>query len=199
MWFCRHPQDDSVLVHETPAGTTLLPQNNSGANMRNSRMTVVMVMFVVAACSKASPSPADSSSAMTPAAAATADMSAERAKILAADSAWFRAVIAKNLDSVMVWYTPDAVSYGFGPPATTPDKIRANYAEFVKSKVENPTTTSGGVEFSNDGTMAYDHGTYSMTVTAPGKKPEASKGAYLNVWRKVDGQWRLVAEMSTPN
>jgi hypothetical protein len=23
-------------------------------------------------------------------------------------------------------------------------------------------------------------------------------GAYLNVWRKVDGQWKLVAEMSTP-
>jgi uncharacterized protein (TIGR02246 family) len=125
-------------------------------------------------------------------------MSAEKAAILSADSAWFRAVQAKNVDSVMVWYTPDAVSYGFGAPATSPDKIRANYAEYVKSKIENPTITHGDVQFSSDGTMAYDHGTYSVTMTPPGGKPAVMKGGYLNVWRKVDGQWRLVAEMSTP-
>lgn len=163
--------------------------------MQNSRRFLVMLMFVMAACSKMSPAPADSGKAV---AAAPADMSADKAAIMAADSAWFRAVMAKNVDSVMVWYTPDAVSYGFGPVATNPDQIRANYVEFVKSKVEQPVINFGNIAFSDDGTMAYDHGTYSMTVTAPGGKPAASKGAFLNVWRKVDGNWRLVAEMSTP-
>jgi ketosteroid isomerase-like protein len=46
--------------------------------------------------------------------------------------------------------------------------------------------------------MAYDYGTYTMTVTAPGGKPGTGTGAYLNVWRKVGGEWKLVAEMSTP-
>lgn len=164
--------------------------------MHKSRTFVVLLMFVAAAsCSKSSPT-ADTTAA--DAAPAPQDMSAEKAAILRSDSAWMNAVIAKNVDSLMTFYTSDAVSYGFGPSAMGTDKIRANYVEFVKSKVENPVISQQDVQFSSDGTMAYDHGTYGMTVTAPGKKAATMKGAFLNVWRKVDGRWKLVAEMSTP-
>src|ERR1044071_5576854 len=45
------------------------------------------------------------------------------------------------------------------------------------------------VRFSDDGTMAMDHGTYSMMMAEPGKKAAKQSGAYLNVWKKIDGQW----------
>ena len=48
------------------------------------------------------------------------------------------------------------------------------------------------------GTMAYDHGTFTATVTPPGGKPSRDTGAYLNVWKKIDGQWKMLAELSTP-
>lgn len=164
--------------------------------MHKSRAFVVMLMFVAAAsCSKSS-STADTTAAST--ASGPQDVSAEKAAILRSDSAWMNAVIAKNVDSLMTFYTSDAVSYGFGPAAAGVDKIRANYADFVKSKVEFPMINQQDVQFSADGTMAYDHGTYGMTVTPPGGKAAAMKGAFLNVWRKVDGHWKLVAEMSTP-
>ena len=164
--------------------------------MPKSRSLVVMLMFVAAAsCSKSS-STADTTASK--AAPAPQDMSADKAAILSADSAWMNAVIAKNVDSVMTYYTADAVSYGFGPAAMGTDKIRANYVDFVKSKVESPTINQQDVQFSPDGMMAYDHGTYAMTVTPPGGKPAATKGAFLNVWKKVDGKWKLAAEMSTP-
>jgi ketosteroid isomerase-like protein len=68
----------------------------------------------------------------------------------------------------------------------------------VKSTITNPKIKPGTVSFSDDGTMAFDHGTYSMTVKAPGAKAANQSGAYLNVWKKMNGQWKLMAEMSTP-
>jgi ketosteroid isomerase-like protein len=68
----------------------------------------------------------------------------------------------------------------------------------VKSKVTDPKIDSKAVNFSDDGTMAFDHGTYSMTVTPPGGKATRDNGAFLNVWKKMNGQWKLMAEMSTP-
>jgi len=109
-----------------------------------------------------------------------------------------RNVVAKNVDSLMTYYSTDAVSYGFGPPAIGTDQIRASYAEMVKATIADPKILSNTIKFSNDGSMAYDHGTYSMTMTPPGGKPSTETGAYLNVWRKIDGQWKLVAEASAP-
>jgi len=37
-----------------------------------------------------------------------------------------------------------------------------------------------------------------MTMTRPGGKASRSTGGYLNIWRKTNAGWKLVAEMSTP-
>jgi uncharacterized protein (TIGR02246 family) len=162
-------------------------------------MLAVVGVVVVAACSTKTDTPSDTGMAAQGVSAAPVDRTAEAAAIVKADSAWMRHVQSKNIDSVMTWYTPDAVSYGFGgAPATGTDQIRANYTEFVKATITDPTILTNTVKFSDDGNMAYDHGTYTMTVTQPGGKPTKETGAYLNVWRKVDGQWKLVAEMGTP-
>ena len=55
--------------------------------------------------------------------------------IVALDSGWIRNVMAKNVDSLMTYYAPDAVSYGFGPPATGIDQIRTQYTGMVKATI----------------------------------------------------------------
>lgn len=160
---------------------------------------LVVLSLVSAGCAKKDEmaNATDTSAASMPAAAS--DHSADRAAILAADSAWLRHVVAKNVDSLMTYYAPDVVSYGFGAaPATGLDQLRASYTEMVKSAVSNPKVTPGPVNFSDDGTMAFDHGIYTLTVTPPGGKTSTDTGGYLNVWKKMDGQWKMVAEMSTP-
>ena len=158
---------------------------------------IVGLSSITAACAKtASDAPADSTTAAP--AAAPADRSADSRAIVALDSGWMRNVIAKNVDSLMTYYTADAVSYGFGAPAAGTEQIRKLYTDMVKANVTNPTITSNAVTFSDDGTMAMDHGQYTMTMTPPGGKPTNESGAFLNVWKKVDGQWKLMAEMSTP-
>jgi uncharacterized protein (TIGR02246 family) len=99
----------------------------------------------------------------------------------------------------MTYYAPDAVSYGYGSaPASGTDQVRSMYTEMVKSTITNPRLISNTVKFSDDGTMALDHGRYAMTMIPPGGKAENVNGAYVNVWRRIDGQWKLVAEISTP-
>ena len=153
------------------------------------------IACVIGACAKANPT-ADTASPA--AAAAPMDHSADERTIIALDSGWIRNVMAKNVDSLMTYYAPDAVSYGFGPPANGTDQIRASYTAMVKSTMTDPKLNSNTIKFSNDGSMAFDHGTYTMTITPPGGKPSTETGGYLNVWRKIDGQWKLVAEASAP-
>ena len=172
-----------------------------GAFMQNRKMLLAEVIAfccIIAGCAKkASDTAADTVAASAPAASAT-DHSADAHTIIASDSAWMRNVIAKNVDSLMTYYAPEAVSYGFGAPASGTDQIRTEYTKMVKSTITIPKINAGPVSFSNDGSMAFDHGTYSMTVTPPGGKASNSTGAYLNVWKKMNGQWKLMAEMSTP-
>ena len=159
----------------------------------------VAVSCITAGCTKKDANVATTDSTPSAAIATTPDHNADATAIIALDSAWMRNVMAKNVDSLMTYYAPDAVSYGFGSaPASGTDQLRATYTEMVKSTMSNSKIMPGAVEFSDDGTMAYDHGTYSMTVTPPGGKASNQTGAYLNVWKKINGQWKLIAEMSTP-
>jgi len=163
--------------------------------LRTRSLATVVIPCIVVACSKPASNGADSANATAP---AMADHSADERIIVAADSAWMHHVVAKNVDSLMTYYTPDAVSYGFGAPASGTDQIRALYTEMAKATVADPKVNSNTIKFSDDGSMAFDHGTYEMTMTPPGGKASREAGAFLNVWKKVDGQWKLAAEMSSP-
>ncbi len=158
---------------------------------------MVLVSFVSGGCAKKDAASADTSGSAAP--PASTDRSADAAMILATDSGWIRNVMAKNVDSLMTYYSSDVVSYGFGAaPASGMDQLRASYTDMVKTTMTNPSMAPNPVEFSNDGTMAYDYGTFTMTTTPPGGKASRSTGGYLNVWRKTVAGWKLVAEMSTP-
>ena len=78
-------------------------------------------------------------------AAAAADRSADERAIIALDSGWVRQVLAKNVDSLMTYYAPDAVSYGFAGSgaASGIDQLRAGYTEMVKATMTNPTMSPG--------------------------------------------------------
>ncbi len=149
-----------------------------------------------AACGKSTPATADSA---TPAGTSTAtfDRKAARREILRADSAFVRAMTAKNLDSLMPYYDPDVVSM---PEGTKPVKgmggLRSSYAEALTTNPHDMTFESDGVNFSDDGTMAWDYGTYEMMANDSKGKPVKGTGSFLNVWKRVGGRWVIVAEIS---
>ena len=151
-------------------------------------------------CSKPTPATADSttpSASMAPSPPTTAfDESVARAQILGADSAFQRALVSKHVDSLMVYYDPDVVSMGSGKPIKGTTDLRASYDKAVKANNRNLSFQSGGVNFSNDHSMAWDYGTVSQTVDIKGK-PVKTSGTYLNVWKNVGGRWMIVAEIGS--
>ena len=153
-------------------------------------------------CSKSTPATADSATASSTTTsssttAATFDETAARAQILGADSAFQRALQSKHVDSLMVYYDPDVVSMGAGKPVKGTTDVRASYDKAVKANNRNLSFQSGGVNFSNDHSMAWDHGTYTGTSDGPNGKPVTHSGSFMNVWKNVNGHWVIVAEIGT--
>ena len=97
----------------------------------------------------------------------------------------------------MPYYDGSVVSMSEGTKAVKgPGDVRAAYNQAVRANPRDLTFESGGVNFSDDGTMAWDYGTYSSTANDAKGKPVKSSGNFLNVWKRVDGHWRIVAEIS---
>lgn len=160
--------------------------------MRRSAGGFVLVVagLLLIGCDKNTAATADSS-------AVAFDAAAARAAIVAADSAWLRAVLAKNVDSLMPYYAPNAISMSEGAKAVTgPADIRALYVGFVKANPRDISIKIGDVNFSDDGTMAWDHGSFEGTMDGPGGKPVKVAGNYVNVWKNVNGKWVMVAEIN---
>jgi ketosteroid isomerase-like protein len=144
-------------------------------------------------CAKTTPATADSSAATN----TSFDESAARAQILAADSAYLRGLQSKNVDSLMIYYDPDVVSMSEGMKAVKgTGSLRTSYAQVVKSNARDLSFQSGGVNFSNDHSMAWDYGTFSGTANGPNGKPMKETGSFVNVWKSVGGRWLMVAEIS---
>ena len=163
--------------------------------MRSSGAILLGVTVLLTACNKGTPATADSAT-VAAGTNASFDKDAARAEILRADSAWLRHIQAKNVDSLMTYYSPDIVSMQEGTKmARGTSAVRAAYNEMVKTPMQNPAITTGDVDFSSDGTMGYDHGTFTATMNVKGK-PVKVGGNYLNVWKKAGGRWVMVAEMS---
>ncbi len=163
--------------------------------MRHTRriFPLAFATLVVAGCGKNAAPNGDSTVASSR--TATFDENVARAQILGADSAFVRAITSKNVDSLMPYYDPDAVSLGTKAVKGTAD-LRRSYDEAVKNPPRDVTFQSGGVNFSNDHSMAWDYGTVSQTADVKGK-PVKTSGTYLNVWKNVGGRWMIVAEISS--
>ncbi|HEY4735557.1 MAG TPA: nuclear transport factor 2 family protein, partial [Gemmatimonadaceae bacterium] len=167
----------------------------TGGSMRHTRNVIplAMVTLIAAGCGKNAPPVGDSTVASSR--TATFDETAARAQILGADSAFVRAITAKSVDSLMVYYDPHAVSLGTTAVKDTAE-LRKSYTEAVKNPPHDVKFQSGGVSFSDDHSMAWDYGTVSQIADVKGK-PVKSSGTYLNVWKNVGGRWMIVAEISS--
>jgi ketosteroid isomerase-like protein len=153
---------------------------------------LAVVGLFLSGCNKSTSATADSA-----AVAGGFDKDAARAAILSADTAWARLVQAKNVDSLMPYYAPEAVSMSEGTKAVKGTRdLRSAYNEMVKANMRDVKLHVDGVGFSDDGTMAYDHGGMSGTMDGPNGKPVKFSGNYLNVWKNVGGRWVLLAEIS---
>lgn len=133
-------------------------------------------------------------------AGSTFDKAAAEAEIHQADIAYFSAVKAKDVTGIAAVYSSDAIS---SPPNSPPlngnEAIRKFNEEFVKLPQLDMTGEGTLIKFSDDGTLAYEVGKYSMSAADAKGKPFKDEGKFLNVWQRVDGKWKIVADAFSSN
>lgn len=162
---------------------------------RSAVALLASIPAIVAGCGKSTPATADSA---TPAASSvTFDRRTARAEILRADSAMMRGLASKNIDSLMRYYDPDVVSMTQGSkPVKGMGSVRSSYAEVLTANPGDLSFDTGGISFSNDGSIAWHYGTFEATATDAAGKPVKAAGNYLQIWKHTGARWVIVAEIN---
>jgi uncharacterized protein (TIGR02246 family) len=121
---------------------------------------------------------------------------ADEAAIRAAVKEWSASAQAKDPEKFSSFYADDATVL----LANSPDfHGKAAIREAIGGMMQDPnfalSFANDTVVVSRSGDLAYETGSYTMTMSDPKKKPATEKGHYVVVWQKqADGTWKAVQD-----
>ena len=165
--------------------------------MRSALISLLAVV-ALASCTAKTDAPADTGMAAQGVATPPADRAADEAAIKQAGEQFFAAVNAKNAAAAADTYADDAVYMEGGAPVITgKDAIRKHLEDMVKLPQVSISGGPTNIKFSDDGSMAYEEGKFSVGYADPKGKMMKDDGKYLIVWRKSDGKWKTVSESNS--
>ena len=117
---------------------------------------------------------------------------AQKAKIEAVNAKWTELFNKGDFEGVAQLYTVDAIAF---PPGSAMVRGRAAIGRMWKGmaeQVSNPKVTTLEVKRLSPST-AREIGTFSLTTKEP--SPKEVSGKYLVVWERVQGEWKLAADI----
>ena len=156
--------------------------------------------LAVLACSSKSTPPADTTMAAQGVTTPPADRAAEEAAIKQMDAQFFTNVNASNAAAAAEAYSDDAVYMeGNSPPIKGKEAIAKHLEQFTKLPQIKMNGEATSIDFSDDGSVAYEVGNFSAEFADPKGKMVKDAGKYLLVLRKFDGKWKVVAESNSSN
>lgn len=132
---------------------------------------------------------------ITAACAPTVDRVAEEQAIRDLDREWVAAVAAQDTLAIANLYAEDG--YFMPPNAPRVDgrgAIRGAWAGMFQMPNLSLTFTPTDIVIADGGDMAYDIGTYNLGLDGPDGRIE-DNGKYLVVWQKVNGEWKIIADI----
>jgi len=129
---------------------------------------------------------------------AVVDIAAAQQAIKDRSAAWMQAVQAKDAASVAgSFYSKEAMVAYDGSVSRGRAAIQAGLEDdFASSPETTVSWTSDAVNVAASGDMAYEIGTITRDADGTGPQP-AVNGAFVTVWRKIEGEWYAVADAGT--
>lgn len=127
--------------------------------------------------------------------AQSADLAAEEQMIRQLDEQWVAAVAAKDPAAIAQFYAEDGAILPQGAAlAEGRDAVAKVWSGFVGLKDFSLSFTPTKIEVASAADIAYDIGTYSLSFQGD-QGPVHDDGKYVVVWKKVDGDWKVVADI----
>lgn len=125
-----------------------------------------------------------------------ADPRTEEEAIRELDRRWVREIAARNVSAVVDFYADDGMVMAPNAPAAKGKAgLHAVYTDLMK-EANNLSLTFEPTQITvaAAGDVAHDIGTYRLAMDTPGGRINDS-GKYITLWKKVDGQWKVAADM----
>ena len=128
-------------------------------------------------------------------AARAGDVRADVEAIIDLDKKWVTAIATKDVDWIADLYAPAG---RLMPPGAPASQGRAAIADAWTAMVETPgfslTFEPAEVHVAGTGDLAYDLGTWK-SASGPADARAEDHGKYVVVWAKMQGRWRVVADI----
>ena len=122
------------------------------------------------------------------------NLQADEQAIRAAIREYLQAVASKDPDAAVNMFTDDAVFLFAGMPLVRGQSgLRSAFAGLMQTPGFSLTFEPTDLELSQAGDMAYELGTYRLSLDDPEGHVDDT-GKYLTVWRKVSGRWKIAAD-----
>jgi len=126
------------------------------------------------------------------------DQQAAVRTLLERDRAWASASGARNVDSILAYWTPDARVF---IPGQNGYVGTAAIRQMVSGSLAMPgfaiTWAPDSAVVAASGDLGYTYGTNRVTMADSAGNATTTTGQYVEVWRKdADGQWRCVIDFS---
>jgi uncharacterized protein (TIGR02246 family) len=122
------------------------------------------------------------------------DVQAEIEAVRDFDLAWQAAFAAGDVEEALSFLAPDAVMMGPNAPAVVGREAhRGDFEAYFADPDVSSSWTAEVIEVSASGDLAYYRGTYHATVQTP-EGPVEDVGKFLAVCKKIDGEWKVIAE-----
>lgn len=127
---------------------------------------------------------------------ATARLSDEQA-IRETIAAWSQAAGAKDLNKCVSFYSDDASVLPFSAPiANGRDQIREVWSGLMSNPAYSLRFGPTKIEVAQSADLAYEIGTFDLTLADQSGKPAAIRGKYVVAWKKQpNGDWKAAADI----
>ncbi len=129
----------------------------------------------------------------------TIDTRAEADHIRRLDSLWQEAMNAKDTEATAAFFAEDgAIMPANSPSIVGRDAIKEWFDLWMTNTDVVSTFSPDTIEVAASGDLAYDRGTYQFSLQTPDGLIE-DDGKYVIVWKKIDGEWLALLDMSSSN
>jgi len=108
-------------------------------------------------------------------------------------SAFAAAASSGNVDGMLAFYADDAILLPPNAPMFRgKDAIRQFWSGFASLGAINAQLITDDVLQSGD--LAAETGHFDLTITPKGGAPIKDNGKFLVVWKRINGEWRIVRD-----
>jgi uncharacterized protein (TIGR02246 family) len=152
----------------------------------------LVVVVTIAAAGRGEGAKADPSGAGPTGAGPSADEQAVREL----DRQWVAAVAKKDAPAVAEFYAPRGqLMAPNAPSADGRDAVAGVWKSLFALPGFSLTFEPKQIDVASAGDMACDVGTYALGFDSPDGAHVRDSGKYVVVWRKVDGHWKVMADI----